>query len=370
MAKKKTQYYDWGRTLSYYNRKERQAEYTMVIGGKEIGKTFGLRKWMIERYIKTGERFCQLCRRVNVKEKIEDDYTEKLQFEGFFEDYVFKTEKDKLLIAPRPRPYWVEGKDGESVEKVDKPEWETCGYFAALPEYIGLKERTFVNVCTIAFDEALLEREQAGQNYLRNEFTIFLRCCSSIWREKPGDPRNLRCVLMSNAVDFINPYFAAWNINEPPRTGYSWHRGKSLLIDMVDMDTIEGDKGDTLVSRMMDNSRDRDMAYSNKFKNYDTNFIAPKTPEANFDLELVYRGESYGLWYDSRFYYFSEKVADGKHCKISFHIEDATLECSSIMRSSAFAQTIRTVYFSRRLRFENAKVRDAMFQFLKELGVR
>ena len=264
----------------------------------------------------------------------------------------------------------MEGKDGESVEKVDKPEWETCGYFAALPEYIGLKERTFVNVCTIAFDEALLEREQAGQNYLRNEFTIFLRCCSSIWREKPDDPRNLRCVLMSNAVDFINPYFAAWNINEPPRTGYSWHRGKSLLIDMVDMDTIEGDKGDTLVSRMMDNGRDRDMAYGNKFKNYDTNFIAAKTPEANFDLELVYRGESYGLWYDSRYYYFSEKVADGKHCKVSFHIEDASLECSSIMRSSAFAQTIRTVYFSRRLRFENAKVRDAMFQFLKELGVR
>lgn len=364
-------YYNWTKTINYYNRKERQAEFTAIIGGKGIGKTFGARKLVIERYLKTKERFCELCRYANQMEDIEKEYTEKLQFKGYFEEYVFKLKQHALYIAKKPVPYWVEDKKGETVEVVDKPEWELCGYFAAMTQYITMKQRTFVNVNTIIVDEFILERESSYTRYLQNEFTIFMRCCSSIWREEENDPRNLRCLLLANAVDFLNPYFAAWNITEPPKKGYSWHMGKSLLIDMVDMDTVDIGSEDTLVRRMTIDDKDAAMAYDNQFKNYDIEFIAKKTPEANFDSELRYRGDCFGIWKDSRLYYVSRQIANDENRRIlNFHIEDASLESRSFAITMIFPKIMRAAYFNHRLRFEDAAIKDKFFEFLKEIGIR
>lgn len=364
-------YYNWDKTTSFYNRKERQAEFTAIIGGKGIGKTFGARKMVIERFIKHKERFCELCRYANQMEDIEREYTEKLQHKGFFKEYIFKLQGHALFIAKKPVPYWIENKKGESVEVEDKPEWELCGYFAAMTQYIVLKQRTFVNVCTIVVDEFILERESNYTRYLANEYTVFMRCCSSIWREEKDDPRKLRCVMLANAVDFLNPYFAAWNITEPPKTGYSWHMGKSLLIDMVDMDTIDIGSEDTLVRRMTLDDKDAAMAYGNQFKNYDVEFIAAKPPQAIFDVELRYRGESLGIWKDDKLYYVSKQIAADKNRRvINFLIEDASLESKSFTVMSLFPKIMKFAYFSHRLRFDDAAIKNMFFMFLKEIGIR
>lgn len=364
-------YYDWNKTINYYNRKERQAEFTAIIGGKGIGKTFGARKLVIERFLKHGERFCELCRYANQMESIETEYTEKLQFKGFFKEYIFKTEKHALYIARKPVPYWVEDSKGETVEKEDKPEWELCGYFDAMTKYVTMKQRSFVNVSTILIDEFILERETSYTRYLTNEYTIFMRCCSSIWREEENDPRKLRCIMMANAVDFLNPYFAAWNITEPPKKGYSWHRGKTLLIDMVDMDTVNIGSDDTLVKRMTIDDKDASMAYDNEFKNYDVEFIAQKTPEAMFHSELRYRNQALGIWRDSRYYYVSRQIAEDKGRRIlNFHIEDASLESKSFTVAALYPKILRNAYFSHRLRFEDATIKATFFEFLKEMGIR
>lgn len=364
-------YYNWGKTRSYYNRKMRQAEITAVIGGKGIGKTFGARKQAIEDYISKGERFCELCRYANQMEDIEGEYVEKLQYKGFFTEYVFKTEKSCLFIAKKPETYWVETKSGESKEVADKPEWELCGYFAAMTQYITLKQRTFVNVCTIIVDEFILERESQYTRYLKNEYTIFRRCCSSIWREEKNDPRRLRCILIGNAVDFLNPYFAAWNITSVPKTGYSWHLGKTLLVDMVDMDTVDIGSEDTLVYRMgLADELDNAMAYGNEFKNYETEFLADKTSESNFFCELVYRGERYGIWKDSRYYYVNTKIPSDTHKVLNFHIEDSSLTSTVFILTSTFPNLMRYAYFGHCLRYSNAAVKDQFFKFLKEMGIR
>ena len=43
-------FYDWNKTLSY------DADVTMVIGAKGIGKTFGLRKQCIKDFLRDGSR--------------------------------------------------------------------------------------------------------------------------------------------------------------------------------------------------------------------------------------------------------------------------------------------------------------------------
>lgn len=364
-------YYNWQKTLSFFNQKEKQARITAVIGGKGIGKTFGARKFAIDRFLKRGERFCELCRYANQMESIEKEYTEKLQFKGFFTEHVFKTQGDILYIAEKPKPYWVESKNGESVEKIDKPEWKVCGYFASLTQYVTLKQRTFVNVCTIIYDEFIMERESQYSRYLKNEYTIWRRCLSSIWREEKEDPRALRVIMLANAVDFLNPYFAAWNITEPPKTGYSWMKKKLILVDMVDMSTIDIGSDESIVKLLGGDENDDEMAYDNQFKNYDTEFLQDKTPESVFVLELRYRGMCLGIWKDSRLFYVNDKIAKDENRRIvNFHIEDASLESKSFTIASTFPNLMRICYFSHKLRFSTIRIRDAFFKFLKEIGIR
>ena len=177
--------------------------------------------------------------------------------------------------------------------------------------------------------------------------------------------------MIGNAVDFLNPYFAAWGIADVPKVGYSWHLGKSLLIDNVDMSTVDIGSEDTLVSRMTVDDKDRAMAYENQFKNYSVEFLSDKTAEAVFFCELIYRGCSYGIWLDQRYYYVNTQIAaDPKRKRLHFHIEDATLTSNVFLLTSSFPQLMRWNYFNHRLRFSTAAVKEVFFMFLKEIGIR
>ena len=51
-----SRYYDWGRTFAY------DAPMTMVVGVRDVGKTYGLRKQLVNDFLKDGARFVQLVR--------------------------------------------------------------------------------------------------------------------------------------------------------------------------------------------------------------------------------------------------------------------------------------------------------------------
>ena len=111
----KLKYYDWERTLSY------DADVTMVIGARGIGKTFGLRMQCIRDFIRDGSRFCEIVRFKNSLSVVSDGYYDRLSALPEFEGYMFKTDSRYAWIAERPE----EGK---------KSMWRKAGYFVALSD--------------------------------------------------------------------------------------------------------------------------------------------------------------------------------------------------------------------------------------------
>ena len=53
-------YYDWQATIS--RQTGSQGEFCIVIGAKNTGKTFELRRRRVSDLIKRGDRFCETCR--------------------------------------------------------------------------------------------------------------------------------------------------------------------------------------------------------------------------------------------------------------------------------------------------------------------
>ena len=59
-------YYDWEKTLSY------DADVTMVIGARGVGKTFGLRRQFIRDYLRHEWRFVEVTRYKNELSGVSD----------------------------------------------------------------------------------------------------------------------------------------------------------------------------------------------------------------------------------------------------------------------------------------------------------
>ena len=80
------EFYDWAKTLSY------DADVTMVIGARGIGKTFGLRRQCIRDFLKDGSRFVEITRYNNELSGVSDGYFNRLSELPEFGDYMFKTD--------------------------------------------------------------------------------------------------------------------------------------------------------------------------------------------------------------------------------------------------------------------------------------
>ena len=144
-------FYDWNKTLSY------DADVTMVIGARGIGKTFGLRKQCIKDFLRDGSRFVEITRYNNELSGVSDGYFNRLSSLPDFSDYVFKSDARYAYIA-----------DKDETKK--KPEWKLIGYFVSLSSAQRMKKRTFDHVRRLIFDEAILERSDRYHRYLPNEF--------------------------------------------------------------------------------------------------------------------------------------------------------------------------------------------------------
>ena len=74
-------FYDWQKTMSYQT--GINGEICFVLGAKGIGKTFGLRKICVDRFIKHGELFCEICRTNAERDDVSKGYFDKLQNAGY-----------------------------------------------------------------------------------------------------------------------------------------------------------------------------------------------------------------------------------------------------------------------------------------------
>ena len=163
------------------------AEICLVLGAKDIGKTFGLRLKCLERFFKYGELFVEICRTNEEMKAVMNGYFDKLQNDGFFADYIFKCEKGCGYAALKPV-------DDE------KPIWRLCCYFVALTNFQREKKRTYVKPKRFIFDEAVIDTKDRYHRYLPDEFLILANLLDSVSRQQPGDDYRYYLYILGNSV--------------------------------------------------------------------------------------------------------------------------------------------------------------------------
>lgn len=357
MTGKKPKYYDWERTLSY------DADVTMVIGARGIGKTFGLRMQCMRDFIRDGSRFCEIVRFKNSLSVVSDGYYDRLSTMSEFDGYVFKTDSRYAWIAEKP------------TDDNRKPMWRKAGYFVALSDGQIKKMVTFSGVRRLIFDEAILERADRYHKYLPGEYGSLAKLVDTVSRERADtDGIRPRVYLLGNACDLANPYFAAYHVTADLKYGYRWYSNKTFLLHYVDPGSYAVEKArGTVAGRMMANTEAGMVASSNMFIHADASFVSPKTKNAKFSFGIVYVGKRFGIWYDQRegYYYVTDSIPNNTGKPVySLTRDDLTINYVAATNLGTTMGYVRDMYTYSLLRYQSEDVMMAFGEVLQLFGIR
>lgn len=346
------EYYNWQATLSY------NADVSMVIGARGIGKTYGLRLQCIKDHIRDGSCFVEICRYKSELGPIMDGYFSRLAEQ--FPNYIFKTEKLKGYIAEAP-------------EEGSKPSWRTICYFIALTDSQNAKKRTYNNVRRIIFDEAILEAYDRHHKYIPREYIKLANVVDTLTRERPDSDIRPHLYLLSNAVDLINPYFIQYGINKMPEFGYTWYRNKTVLVHYVDPGEYASLKIDnTLSGRMIKGTAEEATAARNLFDLPAVDLIAKKPKAAKFELGFIDSGNELGIWADyvNGYYYVNSKIPNNTDKPVYYVCrEDATANILAARRASNWMRAMSDAHYLNMIRYENHACRSRFLDMLQKFGL-
>lgn len=350
-------YYDWEKTLSY------DADVTMVIGARGVGKTFGLRKQCIKDFLRDGSRFVEVTRFKNELSGVSDGYFNRLAKLDEFKGYLFRTDTHSAYIAEKPD------------DKKEKPTWKLIGYFVALSDAQNLKKRTFDNVRRIIFDEAILERSDVYHRYLNGEFLKFANLIDTVSRERADDESlRPRVYLLANACDLANPYFFAYKVGTDIKYGYRWYNNKTFLLHYADPGEYSREKAaGTVAGRMYALTEEGKVSVDNVFIRKNQEFIKPKSKNAKFSFGIICNGKKYGIWLDQMegYYYVTNKIPNNTGKNIySLTRDDASINYVAANRLSGTMRYVADMFYYNLLRYENESVMIGFYDILKLFGVR
>lgn len=197
---KNSKYYDIGNMLAT------KAQYMMLLGQRSNGKSYQVKKTLIEdayKYIKTdgeqGSRFIYLRRWVtDIKAK---------SVKSYFDDFTEVNREGRIAIKDITKNEFVDidawngyiyfvGLD----EKGDRYRTKPIGRYCALNEYERYKSQAFIKYFNIDYEEFITD-----STYLNNEPTQLQQFVSTVLREDEG-----RVFLVGNTLSRVCPYFNEW----------------------------------------------------------------------------------------------------------------------------------------------------------------
>lgn len=254
---KKSLYYDPNDLLSY-NR-----ILNFLIGARGIGKSYGFKKYPINRFLRYGEQFIYVRR-----------YKTELRKVGNYFDDIKQEFPDVKFEIKKGREFWIGG--------------ELAGWAIPLSTWQSEKSNAYPNVATIIFDEFIREKDNSG--YIPNEVSALLNLMDTVFRDRD----NVRCICLSNAVTVVNPYFVYFGLT--PDIDRRFNANKDIVIEIPDSREFSNMRRKTRFGSLIDGTEYGDMSLDNEFINDSRVFIEKRDKESRFVFNIVYKGMNIGIW--------------------------------------------------------------------------
>jgi hypothetical protein len=252
-------YYDYNKIISY------NCPVNVLIGERGVGKSYGAKDYVINKWLKKKEKFLYLRRYDNeLKSVFAKDY---------FLDIRNKFPEHKL--ASHNKKFYCDG--------------EIIGYAKRLTEAQDLKSASFDDVTTIIFDEYAIEKNK--RYYLPNEGMIIAGLLDSVIRNRS----NVKIFFIMNAVSGIeySPLFTFFELTLPYNNDIKLFKSNLILVQYMSNLEFREERKETLIGKLMEGTPYEEYAIQNKIIGKNNDFLGKKTGTSRFFFAIIYQGNTY-----------------------------------------------------------------------------
>ena len=334
-------YYDYDKVLS------RDFLIAFIVTERGLGKTFGAKKTMLKRWLKTGgeEEFMYVRRYKTELDSSLATFWSDLQANGYFEDYSLKVQKSKLLTK-----FTCDGK--------------VCGYAVPLSTSNILKSTAFPKVKYIVFDEYLLN-SGGTYRYLRNEMGLFLDLVETVFRMRDDG----KILMLGNAINTFNsPYFSYFDLDISEGKEFKTYKDGAILVHYARNDEYREKKRQTKFGKLIDGTEYGRYAIDNQDVSLNHLFIGRRPEKSMFAALLVINGRNIGMWGGrDGFLYLSDKYDPNTTNKFAFEFNDHTeTTIFNTVRENYYIHMCVKAFKHGLLKFESEKIKAHMMGFLNK----
>lgn len=254
----KRNYYDITNLLST------EAQYMMLLGQRSNGKSYQVKKTVIERALK-GQKFVYLRRwKADLKQSYVTSYFEDMPISK-----LTKKKYDKLK-ALNGKIYFV--KEAEGKKKEEKLE---IGRYCALNEAERYKSQVFKDYTSIVYEEFITD-----DLYLEDEPRLLQQFVSTVFRLSRGT-----VFLVGNTLTRVCPYFHEWCLDGVLKQ-------KQGTIEIYHYHTEDNETVNVAVEYCANTNNENNMFFGDSAKQivtgeWDVKEV-PKLPRLLYEYELAY----------------------------------------------------------------------------------
>lgn len=226
-----------------------------------------------------------------------------------------------------------------------------------------LKSSTYENVDTIVFDEFLLDK--GNYHYLYNEPTKLLDLIETIARL-----RDIRVILLGNAITVTNPYFSYFNISLPYNSEYKLFNDGLILVNYIKNLEYRKTKENTRFGKLIKNTNYGKYAIDNQFLQDNNNFVKKRPSHSKFFYTFILNGEKFGIWQDNLndCIYVSRDYDPNNLLTYTLSLNDHNEKTIFLKTTkSQFVKILATHYEYGKLFFENINIKNIFLNYLQKL---
>lgn len=310
-----------------------------VLGQRGVGKSYGFKKFPINRFLKNGEQMIYLRRYKTELNKVQNYFDD---VEKEFPDHHFKVKGRNMFI------------DGEQF-----------GWAIPLSRWQSEKSNAYPNVTTIVFDEFL--REKDTSSYLPNEVEALLNLMDTVFRNRD----NVRCVCLANSVGMVNPYFTYFNIVPDVNKRYNAYR--DVVVEIPENQDFSEMRRQTKFGSLIEGTEYGSMSMDNEFVNDSDVFISERTKKSRFQFSVTFRGMTMGIWVDvdlGLMYLCHDHDPDTKwHYAMSTDDLDENKLLMTTWKQNYHLMKLVKAFKSGFLRFDNPVLRENAYELFRKMNV-
>lgn len=318
-------WYSYEKVMSY------NSMLNFIIGERGVGKSYGIKDYVLNRFKKKGKQFIYLRR-------YDTELRKSLKDNEFFKDIASDPKYVNDTFDVRGDKFIMNG--------------NVCGYAIPLSKASIFKSVPFPNVDIIIYDEFLIDN--STYHYIQDEPEKLLD-----FMETVGRLRNIKVFLLGNSISLINPYFDYFNISLPYNSDIKTFKNGLILINYIKNEVYREVKRESNFGKLIDGTKYGSYAIDNQFLKDNNNFVKKKNPKAKFFFNLILNGHTYGVWmdYNSNDMFISKHTNNNHPVSITFNYADHSENTIMLKSRSVFFQNLVKHYENACLYFETLQIK-------------